>query len=226
MKIKSSIVSVSVFIIIILSSCATAYVPNVVNAPLLTNRGEVQVSVNTGIAGFDPQIAVAVSDHIGLMVNGSFASRTSDTTNNYHKHQFIEAGAGYYRPFGAIGKLEFFAGAGTGKVNANYENSYWVSRSDVSFTRLFIQPTIGFTTKVFDGGFTSRIVMLDMHQASGRSVGYFIEPAFTGKIGYKQIKTVFQIGFSVPFNDQNIKFNYQPFIMSVGLQGNFGKVFR
>lgn len=35
---------ISAFIILTFSSCAPAYVPNVVNAPLLSNKGEIQAN--------------------------------------------------------------------------------------------------------------------------------------------------------------------------------------
>ncbi len=81
-------------IIILFHACAPAYVPDVINTPLLSNKDELQVSLNTGISGFDPQIAYAVTDHIGVMLNGSFTNRISDSTDNYHKHTFVEVGSG------------------------------------------------------------------------------------------------------------------------------------
>jgi hypothetical protein len=226
MKARHLIFTVPAFVILILNSCATAYVPNVVNAPLLTNKGEIQIALHTGTAGTDPQVTYALSNHIGVMLNGSFANRTSDTTNNFHKHQFLEIGTGYYTPVGTRGKFETFGGVGFGKVKAEYENNLWLSLSNVNFSRIFIQPTIGFTSKIFDGSFSSRFVILNLHQESGGSTGYFVEPVVTGKLGYDHIKAVMQLGFSFPINSDNILFKYQPVLLSFGIQGNFGKIFK
>jgi hypothetical protein len=226
MKAFRLIISLSAIAVMILNSCAPAYVPSVVNAPLLTNQGEVQVAIHTGTAGVDPQFAWALSNHVGVMLNGSFANNTSDTTNNFHKHKFVEIGSGYYTNFGTRGKFETFGGVGFGSIQAEYDNNLWVSRSDVEYTRFFIQPTVGFTTKVFDGGFSSRFVLVNLHQESGSNTGCFMEPALTGKFGYDHIKAVMQLGLSIPLNSNNVSFDYFPVLFSVGIQGNFGKVFK
>ena len=190
--------------------------------PLLTNRKEVQASIHAGTSGFDPQFAYAVTDHIGIMLNGSFLNSTSDSTEDYHKHKFFETGAGYYTHFGTRGKFETFAGAGFGKIDV----LYWLSRSDVSFSRYFIQPSVGFTTKVVDAGLSTRIVIVSYNQTSADVPGVFFEPVFTLKAGFDHLKAVGKIGFSFPLNSENINFDNQPFILSLGIQANFGKVFR
>jgi hypothetical protein len=222
-KVNSLTKIILVFLSFIIFSCAPSYVPNVVNTPLFSNKGEFQASVNTGASGFDPQLAFAVTNHVGLMLNGSFASRTSDTTDAYHKHQFFEIGAGYYQKIGNNGRFEVFAGAGFGKVNAFYENNLWYNRSDVNNFRFFFEPVIGATTSIFDGSFTPRLVFVNLYQESSGNTGVFIEPAITAKFGYKYIKTVFQLGFSVPFNSSSIEFEFQPIIFSIGLQATLGK---
>ncbi len=209
-------------IILFLDSCAPVYIPNTSNTPLLTNRKEVQASIHAGTSGFDPQFAYAVTDHMGIMLNGSFLNSTSDSTEDYHKHRFFEAGAGYYTHFGTRGKFETFAGAGFGKVDA----LYWLSRSDVSFNRYFIQPSVGFTTKIVDAGLSTRIVIVSYNQISEDVTGVFFEPIFTLKAGFDHIKAIGKVGFSLPMNSENINFDNQPFIFSLGIQANFGKVFR
>jgi len=216
----------SVFIILILNSCAPVYVPSVVNAPLLTNKGEVQAALHVGTSGIDPQFTYAPSNHIGMMLNGSFANNTSDSTDNFHKHQFVEFGLGYFTNFSKRMKFETFGGIGSGKLQAEYDNNLWISKSNVNFTRFFIQPTIGFTTKIFDAGISSRFVLINLHQESGSSTGYFIEPVLTGKLGYDHLKGVMQVGLSYPLNSGKISFNNQPLLISLGIQTNFGKIFK
>jgi hypothetical protein len=212
-----------ILITLIVCSCAPAYVPNVINTPLFSNKGEFQASVNPGLAGFDPQLSYAVTDHIGVMLNGSFANRTSDSTGDFHKHQFIEIGSGYYQKIGMSGRFEAFGGAGFGKLQAEYENELWISRSNVNSIRFFVQPVIGATTDIFDGSLAARFVVLNLHQDSVGSTGLFLEPVLTAKVGYKYVKAVFQVGLSLPLNSNNIHFNYQPVLFSVGLQATLGK---
>ncbi len=224
---KKRIVNIQRFILLSLlfSSCATAYVPNVVNTPLMNNKGEFQASLNTGISGFDPQVAYALTDNIGLMVNGSFANRTSDSSDDFHKHQFVEFGGGYFTKVGSAGRFEVFGGFGAGNLQAEYDNELWVSKARVNSTRFFLQPAIGATTSVFDGSFASRFVYVNLSQNSDNASAMFVEPVLTGKVGYKYVKFIVQTGFSFLLTSNDVAFNYQPFIFSVGVQLNLGKLF-
>jgi len=210
----------------ILGSCAPAYVPNTVNTPMFSNKGDIQVNLNAGISGFDPQLSYAVTDKLGIMLNGSFANSTSDSSVNFHKHQFIEIGTGYYTKIGTSGRFETFGGLGYGKVKAEYDNDLWQSHADVDNIRIFIQPSIGVASDVFDGSLSSRFVFINLYKDSNESYGLFAEPALTGKLGYKYVKAVLQLGLSIPLNADNIDFNYQPLLFSVGLQANIDEFFK
>ncbi|MBN2214813.1 MAG: hypothetical protein JW723_11260 [Bacteroidales bacterium] len=222
-KVPSMTYLPGMLIMLYITSCAPAYVPNVINTPLCSNPGEFQASVNGGLAGFDPQISYALTDNIAIMLNGSFASRTSDSTDNFHKHQFVEMGLGYYQKFGTSGRFETYGGAGFGQLRAEYDNELWMTRSNVNSRRFFIQPAIGVSTDFFDGGLAARFVYLYLIQESKSNTGVFVEPAITAKVGPKHVKAVFQIGLSIPVNSGSLEFNYQPFLFSVGLQTTLGR---
>ncbi|MFH0841908.1 MAG: hypothetical protein V1903_04725 [Bacteroidota bacterium] len=212
-------------VILIFNSCAPAYVPNVLNAPMLTNKHELQVAIHAGTSGFDPQVAYAVTNHFGVMANTSFMDLTSDTTDSYHKHGFIEFAGGYYTNFAKRFKFETFAGAGFGKIEAAYDNETWISYSQADIKRYFIQPTLGITSKVIDFGISARISLVNLEQQTRTISGLMLEPAVTLKLGWDHLKVVAQVGVSAPF-DKDVDFNYQPFLVSLGIQGNFGKVFQ
>ena len=229
MKTKHIFILFFTLSLLIINSCAPAYIPNVVNAPMLTNKGELQASVHFGASGFNPQFAYAITDHLGMMVNASFIDVTSDsssTSDFYHKHTFFEFGPGYYTNFGSRFKFGTYGGVGFGKINAEYDNDLWTSRSDVKCTRLFLQPTIGMTSKVFDLGLSTRFVVVSFNQDSEKNTGIMFEPAVTAKLGWDHIKAVGQIGLSYPLNPDNIHFVYQVGLVSLGLQANFGKMFK
>ncbi len=175
-RVSKKIILYIMFVVLIINGCAPAYVPNVINTPLLSSKGEIQAAIHTGISGTDPQFSYALTDNIGIMLNGSFADRTSDSTDDFHKHQFIELGTGYYTKIGESGRFETFGGFGYGKLQAEFDNDLWDTHSDVTSSRIFIQPTIGATTDIFDGSFASRFVIVNMHQASKKSTGFFLEP--------------------------------------------------
>jgi hypothetical protein len=222
--VKPGLLATLVITILIFTSCAPAYIPNVVNSPMFSNEGEFQGSVHTGLSGFDPQLAYAVTDHIGVMANGSFANWTSDSTDNFHKHQFFEAGLGYYTKVRTKGRLEVYGGYGFGKLETNSGSDLFLAYTKVNSSRVFIQPAIGIASNVFDGSFATRLVMLNLSQYNETNIGYFAEPVLTGKIGYKYVKVIGQFGISIPLNDTKIDFDYEPFIFSLGLQFNIGRM--
>jgi len=225
MKTRSLFFLLYAFVVLILNSCAPAYIPNVLNAPLLTNKNEVQVAIHAGTSGFDPQVAYAITNHFGVMVNASFLDETSDSTDSYHKHGFAELGAGYFTNFASRFKFEIFGGAGFGKISALYDNNKWISRSQVDVTRYFIQPSLGITSKVVDFGISTRFSLVSMKQETANVTGLMFEPAATLKLGWDHLKAMAQIGVSAPLT-KDVGFNYQPFLFSLGLQANFGKIFQ
>lgn len=232
-KSKSNIIiSAITAIALIFGSCATHYVPNVINTPLFKESGETSLAVHTGISGVDPQFALALTDNIALMMNASFANREyeaeeSSTIFKFHKHQFFEAAAGYFDVIGKNGVLEGFVGMGRGRTRA-YDDTWgtWGSQSiDSRFTRIFIQPAIGISQDAIEGSASARMVMV---RFDDRQIGteLFLEPALTGKFGNNWLKFVIQMGFSLQLVIDYNLIEYNPFILSVGLQLKPGNVNR
>jgi hypothetical protein len=210
-----------IIVTIIQTSCVV-YVPNVINTPLLSDKGEFQINLNVGESGFDPQLSAAVSDHVGIMLNGSF--RFNNSYDYGETHSFIEAGAGYFTKFEDIGRFELFGGIGSGNLKAiNYD--FWNSPDqdlDVKTFRMFLQPDIGLKTNYFDASFAPRLVWLNLDLGTETSSNFFIEPAVTFKAGPKNIKLVFQIGASFPTGKTYENF-YDPLLLSFGIQGTIGR---
>lgn len=216
-----------IVVLVVFQACAPAYTPNMVNTPLLTNEGEFQAAIGTGTSGIDGQLSYAVTEQVGVMLNGSFANRTDTGSKNFHKHTFVEMGAGYSIPLGGPGRFEIYGGGGIGTVDAKFGysslfNTYVEDRSRADLTRLFLQPTIGLTNNVFDGSFTPRIVLLKINNKDSLYANHswdpYIEPTFTAKVGWKYVKMVFQIGFSIPMVELK-NYRNQPFMFSIGLIG-------
>ncbi|HAF28312.1 MAG TPA: hypothetical protein DCG75_04615 [Bacteroidales bacterium] len=212
----------------VLTSCSPEYIPNMVNSPMLSNQGEFQATIATGTSNFDAQTAFAITDNIGIMVNGSFGDETNDSTSDFHKHAIIEGGIGYYDKIGSKGRYEIYGGYGLGKVEGFYEGATFDSQiTDARFNRFFIQPGIGISTGIYDGSFSPRFSLVQMNPngADFKSGQYnvFFEPVITSKVGFKYVKFVFQFGVSLPFGEDNLNYDYQPFIMNIGLNVNLGR---
>ncbi|MFP4023955.1 MAG: hypothetical protein ACLFVR_05465 [Thiohalospira sp.] len=211
-----------------LFSCSPEYIPNMANSPMFSNQGEFQATVATGTSSFDAQTAYAITDNIGIMVNGSYGNETSDTTDDFHKHAFIEGGIGYYEKIGDKGRYEIYGGYGFGKTEGFFEDAVFDSQvTDADMQRIFVQPGIGISTGLFDGSFSPRFVLVKMTpRGEGFETGgfnTFFEPVITSKIGYKWVKFVAQFGFSIPVGDESLHFDYQPFIINFGLNFNIGR---
>lgn len=208
-----------ILIVSALSSCAPSYIPNKINAPLLTSKGEFKGGISTGSSGIDPQFAYAVSSHIALMLNGSFAT-TNDTSDTYEKHQFAEIGVGYFSEMGSPNfYYEVYGGIGCGSLESKDKTDLFSSRANVHNTRLFIQSNIGYVSRNFECGISNRIVAANIKEmASTKSCTYY-EPAFTFKAGCRSLKAVFQIGVSLPLTDSP---SYEPIISSIGLEVKLG----
>ena len=128
---------------------------------------------------------------------------------------------------GKYGRFEIYAGYGTGRLRAQFSNDFWQDRSNVESKRYFIQPAFGFSSKVFDISFASRLVYLGLYQEGKDDVTtFFMEPAVTMKFGYQYFKFIVQGGFSFRFdNNYMTDFNYRPLLFSVGMQLNFGRLY-
>jgi hypothetical protein len=209
---------------IVLGSCAPVYIPNTINTPLFKHEGELQLAVYAGTAGFDPQISYALTNHIGLMVNGSFMSDESDSSTNFHKHQLIEGGIGYFKSMSDRTRFEIFAGYGGGTVQAQYSNILWTDYADTKMTRFFIQPALGYSTATIDAGLALRYVIVNAGQEPDFETQSYLEPAFTLKAGYKYLKFVGQLGLSIPTSEE-LYINHQPAMFSMGVNAYLAKGF-
>lgn len=210
-------------IIFLIQSCMPpAYIPNVVNTPLLSDKDEFQASLHYSTSGYDAQFAYAVTENIGVMLNGNMESWRSDTSDEYHKHFLLESGAGYYTKLSEKGRTEIFAGFGLGQVDIKDYNYFYPTTKSM-YNRAFIQPAIGFTTKIVDFSFATRFSMVSMDNSIAKDILFYFEPAATVKVGYKQVKSVFQLSWSLPMNrNENILIS-RLIVFSIGVQGFFNK---
>lgn len=225
---------------LIFSACAPVYVPNSRNSPMFTKAGEFQGSIQFG-NGVDAQGAVAVTNHIGLMGNFSYADNKSpdpDDIDDYHYHKFFEGGIGYYDNEGKW-CYEIFAGYGKGEGSSYDTYDFFSSSGDEvmatgKFTRFFIQPAFGLNKKVMHVSFVPRISLVDFTEfASDQAVGVhianddakiFIEPAVIGKVNLMNNRMffTFQGGFSIPAT--KVYYEYRPFYVSTGIGFRLGGV--
>jgi len=240
-------------IFFVLNSCTLAYIPNAVNTPLLSDKGDLKYAFRVGSSGLDLQFSGAVKDHIGLMLNGSFATmpdinEESDglmaadgvnldyippATGSGAQHFFGEFGAGYFTRIGLQGRFETFTGIGYGsfQVGDFATDGGLENHIDANCFRIFVQPAIGLSTLTYDISLAARYVKLNFLPLSPmyRNLsGSFIDPALTLKTGKGNTKFVFQVGYSIPMQSEVMQFEYRPLLLSVGMEvtDSFDDMFR
>lgn len=187
------------------------YHPNIVNIPLLSEKGEGNISGHLSISGSEIQVSYAVSDKYALMFNNMFIwDEKPNKSINYH-----ELGAGLFQPLGKRGRFEIYTGGG-------FTNNYG---------RIFLQPNIGVKWKTLELGFSTRLshVFLTSQGKSytkndeyleNVSPALFIEPATTLKFGLKSVKLISQFGFSKLILGSPDILNL-PLFISFGVNVNF-----
>lgn len=204
-------------------SCTTTlYTSNAVNAPLLTQKGQIKVNATNS----DMQFAVAAGNHLGIMANGYFQSHKS--SNNYqHRGGLLELGAGYYTQRKEHMVFEAYAGGGMGRVykqemvKSPDNNSDYLGSFTANGAKLFIQPGVGFTSAAFDLALTQRISMVKYTRFTSNNLSQeylkndylenitepmyvFVEPAITARLGFRFIKLQAQYGLTLNMSP-NIK---------------------
>lgn len=129
----------------LITGCSSVYMPNVPNTPMLSVRGELHGAAHiTPKSNMSFNTAYAVSDHFGILVNGSLMNRNREKKD--FRHNLVEAAGGYYTTFGAENDRIFEIYAGTGRGNADRifkeataDGLIIADRQEVAFQKFFVQ---------------------------------------------------------------------------------------
>lgn len=201
------------------AACTPIYRANTTNVPMLDQKGDVAVSGHLSTAGYELQAAGAVTDELGVMVNGALFSST-DAEGTDYEHRVLELGAGWFKPLGEVWKFETFGGYGLGQ--GGYQSAS--SALNANYNKLFIQPSLGASSEVIDFAITPRMTFVNFNQINRQvNDGFqltnnwaaFLEPSFTLRVGYQAFKGQFQMGLVLPMTDAN--FDYDVIKVSFGL---------
>jgi len=220
--IKNPILAILAVIMINLSACSPILYSTVgQNVPLFREKGE--VALNAGLAvsgnsnyfgttGINVQLAVAPTNSLAV-ISSFYSLKESDGTG---KGNYFELGIGKFK-YNPKSNLtgEIFFGAGLGSIKSS-PDGYQIS-SD--FLKVFIQPSGGFTSKVFDIAFTPRVGVVNFlsHKNEGneQEINQFFsdkkttvvfEPGITLRLGFKNVKLQYQYNYST-FNYNSNGYN-------------------
>ena len=215
----------------LLFSCSSfVYYPNGVNAPLLTEKNEAQVSL--GIKGFggDIRSAYAIGKHMGIQLNANLLNvKSTETisdvsTSLRNGNYYGEFAWGYFNEIIPKLVLEAYMGAGTGQSFSKNLNNGSLRTSN--YSKIYLQQDIGFHGKIIDFGLAVKeaYVSVFKNYIDGVDQGvfgsdFFIESFLFLGIGYNNFKINAQAGISQ--SSVASPEYYPPFILSVGVDYRF-----
>lgn len=223
-----------------LASCNPKfYSPNTQNVPLISEKGETNLTLSGNGNQVEFQGAYGVSEGFALQANGGLFIPPDLDNGNGGSGKFIELGAGYFKPLTSNLVFETYALFGMG----SFENHFPTTNSGSPLTkgdlsgnilRIGIQPNFGYKSNHFSAAISSRFVNLTYNKIEGdlifedenqltylknNSSNFLIEPALTLRGGFEKLKLQVQYGYS--FNLSNSDFRQDDSFLTVGLNFNF-----
>ncbi len=219
-----------------LSSCGV-YRQNVVNAPLMQEKGQAQISGSVGFTGFDGQLAYAATKKIALMANysdlGTKRENFSSVNYSIDKHNFYELGAGYFKKNKSRLISEYFLIAGKGMTShfvqsLDKANNVKTTLKKVSYNRFCFQADFGKINKKLEYAITPRIMVINYYNITDNSSDPYKQEANTylytdiaATLRYnflKYFKISGQFSSTIPVTGFNSKYyESSPFNCSIGL---------
>jgi hypothetical protein len=230
------------FCALILEGCAHSYyLPSNHNVPLFTEKNEFHGSISIGgtplLSGSDIQAALALTDHLAIMTNYSSSKYANDSDDkNQANGKYLEGAAGYFNLFDRFCVFEVYGGFGYSSQYHEYydalHNYTYLGKSDFTFTKSFLQPSIGLTFNAFDIALTSGFSRINFNKLnysvdqnssyyaeldmiSRNRTSFLFEPAITIRGGWKFLKLQFQYIRSINLSTDAL--NFEPIKYSFGI---------
>lgn len=219
------------------------YVQNIHNVPLFKEKNEIRATAAIGLGSevttTEIQAAYSFADNLGAMVDYVSLFGGDRLKNNYGKGYYMDGAIGYFKPIQSHGIFEIYGGVGTGSQQHHYPSTGQIDNTaNLSFTKIFIQPSFGLTTNMVDIALSSRISNLHFNNISNRIAKNYseftcvndisqnrnsvlLEPALTLRTGWKYLKLQAQYSISENMSNPNLKFEKST--ISLGLYISIAK---
>lgn len=234
----------SVIIILLTAFCLTScnpkfYTPNTQNVPLISKKGETNLTLAGNGDRVEFQGAYGVSENIALQANGGLFIPSDLDNGNGGSGKFLEIGGGYFKEVSKNWIFETYGIAGIGSFENHLpgttdDNPQTKGDISANMFRVGIQPNFGYKSKYFSAAVSSRFVNLSYSNIKGdlifedkgqsdylknNSSNFLIEPAFTVRGGFEKIKLQIQYGYSLNLSNSN--FRQDDSFLTIGLNFNF-----
>ncbi len=223
-----------------MSGCSPKYyTTNTQNVPLISEKGETNLTLSGNGNQVEFQGAIGVSKSIAIQANAGLFIPPDLDNGDGGSGKFFEAGVGYFKPVTEHFVFELYGLAGTGSVENHLPSTSDTSpgtEGDISANifRYGIQPNFGYKSKYFSAAVSSRFVNLRYSNIDGDLIydnesavdylrennsHFLIEPALTIRAGLDKIK--FQLQFGYSWNVTNEDFRQDTGFATIGLNFNF-----
>ncbi len=214
------------------------YSPNTQNVPLISEKGETNLTLSGNGNQVEFQGAYGIAGNIAVIANGGLFI-PSDINGDGGSGKIIEFGGGYFKPISEKWIFEAYGIFGFGSFenhlpSTTYYHPQTNGNISANIFRVGIQPNFGYKSKYFSAAVSSRIVNLSYNNIKGdlifedtnqpsylkdHSSNFLIEPALTVRGGFEKFKLQVQYGYSV--NLSNSDFRQDNNFLTIGLNFNF-----
>lgn len=223
-----------------IASCSPKfYTPNTQNVPLISEKGETNLTLSGNGNQVEFQGAYGITKNIAVKANGGLFIPSDLDNGNGGSGKFAEFGGGYFKPITENWIFETYGIVGFGNFENHLpstKNDYPQTNGDISanILRVGVQPNFGYKSKYFSAAISSRIVNLSYSNIKGNlifedenqqdylkdnSSSFLIEPALTVRGGFEKFKLQLQYGYSL--NLSNSDFRQDNSFLTIGLNFNF-----
>ena len=222
------------------ASCSPKfYTPNTQNVPLISEKGETNLTLSGNANQVEFQGAYGITNNIAIKANGGLFIPSNLDNGDGGSGKFIEFGGGYFKPISEKWVFEAYGIFGFGTFENHFPsttNDHPLTNGDISanILRMGVQPNFGFKSKYFSAAVSSRIVNLSYNNIKGdlifedanqpnylkdNSSNFLIEPALTVRGGFEKVKLQVQYGYSINLSNSDFKQDNE--FLTFGLSFNF-----
>lgn len=226
--------------VIMLNACNPIYYsPNTQNVPLISEKGETNLTLAGNGNQIEFQAAYGVAQNIALKANGGIFIPKDNDNGDGGSGKFFELGGGYFKPLENNLVFEIYGIAGFGTVENHFPsiaaaNPQTTGDISANVFRFGIQPNFGYKSEYFSVAVSSRIANLTYGNIKGDLIynaenqatylnqnksNFLVEPAITIRGGLEKIKLQLQLAKSINLSIND--FRQENFLLTLGLNFNF-----
>ncbi|MBP6236010.1 MAG: hypothetical protein KA270_09295 [Saprospiraceae bacterium] len=244
---KKLIIFILGLLILSLGCSPIYYSPNAQNVPLISAKGEKNISVNAGssnannlfnsVSVLDLQGSYGITNRLAIQLNAGFFNVSKNERGGGGNGKLFETAIGYYVPVNEHFLFETYALFGFGNFNniVSGPASNTINENiSGSLMRYGIQPDFGYKSKDISVAVSTRLLKLNYFDISGNltyegenQVDYLtqnssyllFEPALTLRAGWQAFKIQLQLGNS--YNLTNVSFRQGKTFFIAGFHLNF-----